>query len=230
MLIKRVNNIFDSNYVIIRMKNRKVLYLIAAIITFAIIIALSPLKKGIAKSFKKQSKILSDMQLPFTPKIGDKLDSFNGVYVYYNGMVPNVVGRNLAPDGYNLGLKYQCVEFVKRYYYYHYKHKMPDSYGDAKDFYNAKITDGGINKRRNLLQFSNPSKSKPKVGDLIIFDGTTGNPFGHVAIISKVTDSQVEIIQQNPGPYAPSRENLDLTFNNQRYQISDGLGWLRKQP
>ena len=230
MLFMPLDNIFDSNYVILPMKNRKILYFIAIASVIAIIIAFTPLKNGIAKSINKQSKKLKSMQLPFTPKIGDKLDSFNGVYVYYNGMVPNVVGRNLAPDGYNLGLKYQCVEFVKRYYYYHYKHKMPDSYGDAKDFYNGKIGDGGINKRRNLLQYSNPSKSKPKVGDLIIFDGSTGNPFGHVAIISKVTDSQVEIIQQNPGPYAPSRENLDLTFTNQRYQISDGLGWLRKQP
>lgn len=212
------------------MKNRKILYLIASILVIIIVIAQSPLKKGIAESSNKQTKKLKFIQLPFTPKIGDKLDSFNGVYVHYNGMVPNVVGRNVAPDGYNLGLKYQCVEFVKRYYYYHYKHKMPDSYGDAKDFYNGKIADGTINKRRNLLQYSNPSKTKPKVGDLIIFDGSTGNPFGHVAIISKVTDSEVEIIQQNPGPYAPSRENLELTFTNQQYQISDGLGWLRKQP
>ena len=51
---------------------------------------------------------------------GSKLDSLNGVYVYFNGSMRNVSGRNTTPDGYNLGLKYQCVEFVKRYYYKHY--------------------------------------------------------------------------------------------------------------
>ncbi len=47
---------------------------------------------------------------------GQKIDSLHGVYVYYNGKTQNVSGRNLV-NGYNLGLNYQCVEFVKRYYF-----------------------------------------------------------------------------------------------------------------
>ncbi|MFA0963395.1 hypothetical protein AB9P05_16445 [Roseivirga sp. BDSF3-8] len=50
-----------------------------------------------------------------------------------------VSGRNLTPDGYNLGLKYQCGEFMKRYYYLHLNHKMPDSYGHARDFFNPSL-------------------------------------------------------------------------------------------
>src|SRR5690606_35208838 len=87
---------------------------------------------------------------------GDRVDSLHGVYVYYNGSVGNVKGRNLAPDGYNLGLKYQCVEFVKRYYYEHLEHKMPDSYGHAKDFFDNAVGDGKLNKRRALIQYNNP--------------------------------------------------------------------------
>ncbi|HEY8366311.1 MAG TPA: CHAP domain-containing protein, partial [Bacteroidia bacterium] len=102
-------------------------------------------------------------------QIGQPIDSLNSVIVYYNGPVSNVVERNVAPDGYNLGLKYQCVEFVKRYYYQHFKHKMPDSYGHAKDFFDPKVKDGELNKRRNLIQYTNSSKSKPKVGDLLVF-------------------------------------------------------------
>ncbi len=48
-------------------------------------------------------------------EIGQEIDQLNGVQVYYNGGVDTVTGRNTTPDGYNLGLKYQCVEFVKRY-------------------------------------------------------------------------------------------------------------------
>jgi len=68
------------------------------------------------------------MPNPLSIDVGEKVDSLNGVYVYYNGSVGHVSGRNLVPDGYNPGLKYQCVEFVKRYYYQHLNHKIPDSY------------------------------------------------------------------------------------------------------
>jgi surface antigen len=163
-------------------------------------------------------------------KIGDKVDSLNHVYVYYNGSVGHVLNRHVAKDGYNLGLKYQCVEFVKRYYYEFYKHKMPNSYGHAKDFYNSKIADGAYSADRDLLQYQNPSLSKPKVGDLLIFDGHVFNPYGHVAIVSKVFDNEIEIIQQNPGPSAPSRVVFELKFENNKWLIdkSDLLGWLRK--
>lgn len=58
--------------------------------------------------------------------VGDPLDTLNGVIVYYNGGVSHDCGRNVAADGYNLGMKYQCVEFVKRYYYEYLQHEMPD--------------------------------------------------------------------------------------------------------
>lgn len=163
--------------------------------------------------------------------VGQKLDSLNGVYVYYNGGVSHTGARNLSEDGYNLGLEYQCVEFVKRYYYQHYKHKMPDSYGNAKDFFDPLVKDGELNKKRNLLQFTNPGTSKPQVGDLLIFDGHTGNPYGHVAIVSALTESHIEIIQQNPGPFASSRVKIPYTFVNNTYTIDSDrlLGWLRRE-
>jgi len=141
-----------------------------------------------------------------------------------------VDGRALAEDGYNLGLKYQCVEFVKRYYYEELNHKMPDTYGHAKDFFNSHIKDGEINKQRNLKQFKNPSKSKPKINDLVIYSGTTINKYGHVAIISKVTENDIEIIQQNPGPFRSSREKYELTKVDGQWRIKHEriLGWLRK--
>ena len=86
-----------------------------------------------------------------TNKVGDVVDSFHDVKVYFNGGVGHTDGRNLASDGYNLGIKYQCVEFVKRYYYKALKHKMPDSYGNAIDFFDKKLKDGEINKQRNTI-------------------------------------------------------------------------------
>jgi hypothetical protein len=39
-------------------------------------------------------------------------------------------------------------EFVKRYDYEHLGHKMPDSYGHAKQFFNAALSDGALNLRQ----------------------------------------------------------------------------------
>lgn len=162
--------------------------------------------------------------------VGDVIDEFNHVKVYYNGGMNNVTGRNLTADGYNLGLKYQCVEFVKRYYYEFYHHKMPEARGNAKDFYDANIPSGQLNPARDLLQFTNGTE-KPQIGDLVIFKGHFLNPYGHVAIISNVTDNQIEIIQQNPGPFTASRVTypLSLEYNHQwRIQNSRIVGFLRK--
>jgi hypothetical protein len=165
---------------------------------------------------------------PATP--GVPVDSLNGVWVYYNGSVSHVEGRHVAEDGYNLGLKYQCVEFVKRYYYEHLKHKMPDSYGHAKDFFDPAIDDGKRNNKRGLIQFVNPSSSKPEADDLIIFSETDSNPYGHVAIVSRVSEHELEIIQQNPGPYSSSRATFSLSSNDGKWRIGNErvLGWLRK--
>lgn len=164
------------------------------------------------------------------PEVGEIIDSLNHVYVFYNDKVETVIGRNVK-DGYNIGLKYQCVEFVKRYYFEFYNHRMPDSYGHALSFYNSAFKDGEVNTQRALLQFKNPSKSKPMIGDLIIMDATIFNSFGHVAIISAVNDGNVEIIQQNPGPGEPSRESFKIKNHNSGWKIENDriLGWLRME-
>ncbi len=161
--------------------------------------------------------------------VGEKVDELNGVAVFYNGSVDNVSGRNVSKDGYNIGLKYQCVEFVKRYYYEHLGHRMPNPYGHAKDFFDEALKDGEWNSNRALVQFTNGSLSRPAADDLIVFGPTAFNSYGHVAIISKVSDSQVEIVQQNPGPFASSRETFAVKQRGGRWFIENSLalGWLR---
>jgi surface antigen len=177
--------------------------------------------KTISKTYKKSNA-------KGTPKI---VDSLNGVDIYHNGKETNVYGRNVTADGYNLGLKYQCVEFVKRYYYEYFNHKMPNSYGHAKEFFDYSLSDGSYNKARGLMQYSNPSNSRPNTGDLIVFGPTPGNQYGHVAIISQVGSDFIEIAQQNGGPNNPTRINIQLGQESSgRWQIYGKhiLGFLRK--
>lgn len=179
-------------------------------------------------------KLVTKTNLNPTRSIGDVLDTFEGVPVYYNGGINNVTGRNKTADGYNLGLKYQCVEFVKRFYYKKYSHKMPNSYGHAKDFYNPKLKDGQFNKGRGLIQYKNPSKSAPGVGSLLVYGPTVFNPYGHVAIISKVNLNKkfIEVVQQNSGQFGSTREYFGLRYKNGRWKIDNAqiIGWLSPGP
>jgi len=163
--------------------------------------------------------------------VGEELDSFNAISVYYNGAVNHVEKRNVTKDGYNLGLQFQCVEFVKRYYYEHLHHKMPNNYGHAKDFFDTTITDGSLNTQRNLVQYKNGSISKPKTNDIIVFEASWYNSFGHVAIVTEITKNTVTIIQQNAGPFGNTRVSYDLIQKNEHWKIQDEkiVGWLRKE-
>lgn len=118
---------------------------------------------------------------------------------------------------------------MKRYYYEYYKHKMPNAYGNAIDFFNTTLKDGELNTDRDLIQYTNPSKKKPQIGDLIIMDATWTNEYGHVVIVSGVTDDKVEIIQQNAGNPDHPRDVYDLELNDGLWEIDNSriLGWLR---
>ncbi|UTM56214.1 CHAP domain-containing protein [Photobacterium sp. CCB-ST2H9] len=163
-------------------------------------------------------------------QVGEEIDSLNGIVVYYNGGVNHVSERNLSADGYNIGLKYQCVEFIKRYYFEYLNHRMPDTYGHAKDFFDKKLQSGALNTQRDLIQFTNGAGQLPKVSDIVVYDASLLNPYGHVAIVSQVNpiSKMVEIIQQNPGPFQGSRETYTMEESHDGWTIQNSkiLGWL----
>ena len=161
-------------------------------------------------------------------RIGDSLDAYNGVAVYNNGAnYPQSHGRHYTADrSYYFGKKWQCVEFVKRYYYIALSHRMPDGFGHAKDFFDAETEHGGFNARRGLLQYSNGKNEKPMPNDLLVFNGS----FGHVAIVTRVTGNEVEVIQQNI--FMRPRETFRLVRSNGNWTVGEDkkpLGWLRKK-
>jgi len=179
--------------------------------------------------FKTEKTASKKSRNTSSAKAGQVIDSYKGVKVYYNGSVRHVAGRNTTKDGYNLGLKYQCVEFAKRFYYDVYKHKMPDSYGHAKDFFDRSLPHGAYNSARAMRQYKNGANEKPKANDLVIIGASAGNSFGHLFILTKVLNDSVEFIQQNPGPGNPSRGRYPLKQKNGNWYINANqvVGWLR---
>ncbi len=161
----------------------------------------------------------------YTP--GEAIDDLDGVIVYASGGLTESHGRNTTADGYNVGLQWQCVEFVKRYYLDRYQHKMPNAWGHARDFFDKNLAEGTLNPGRNLKQFPNGSEQPPQVGDIVVWDGWWFNKFGHVAIVSEVSADEIEIVQQNK---YPSREKLTLEKREGKYYLHPSriLGWLSR--
>jgi surface antigen len=158
-------------------------------------------------------------------KIGTKIDSYKGVIVYSNGKDYTAsYGLSYSEDKYYYGLKWQCTEFVKRFYYKVYNHKMPDGAGNAKYYFNTMLEQGEFNTQRGLYQYKNGGDVKPKEDDLIVF---TDGKYGHVAIISRIGVDWLEVVQQNS---ELSRKRYKLTKINNKYYV-DGdrkpAGWLR---
>ena len=158
--------------------------------------------------------------------IGQEIDSYNNVAVNYNGIIyENSYGKNYSEDRYYYGQKWQCVEYIKRFYYQAKKHKMPDVYGNAKDFFDPDTQQGELNSSRDLVQYRNGGNVKPEVDDLIVFTDTS---IGHVAIVSEVSSSYVEVIQQNV--YGKTRDRYELIVKDGQYFVGikrKPAGWLR---
>nr|WP_288827299.1 CHAP domain-containing protein [uncultured Clostridium sp.] len=162
-------------------------------------------------------------------KIGNTIDSYKNVSVCYNGYYyTKSYGKHYSEDGYYYGRRWQCVEYVKRFYYDAKGHKMPDLYGNAKDYFSYDTKQGEMNEQRDLLQFCNGGNVAPKEDDLLVF---TDSKYGHVAIITEVTEDNIEVIQQNV--YGKTRQRFDLTVSDGNYYVGTDkkqpAGWLRTE-
>lgn len=160
-------------------------------------------------------------------KIGKELDRYRGVPVYYNGLLFfRGYGKNYSADDYYYGQKWQCVEFIKRFYDQAKGHRMPDVMGHAKSFFDENLSDGAMNPRRGLVQYRNGSTNQPRADDLMVF---TDTKYGHVAIVTAVAENYLEVIQQNI--FGRPRQRFSIITTNGHYFISEPrgpAGWLRK--
>ena len=171
-------------------------------------------------SFQNQTSFLADKNL----RCGDEIGQLEGVSIYYNdGFSSCETGRHWSVDKYSYGMKWQCVEFVRRFYKDFFEHEMPNRYGNAIDYFNPKIKAGSINQDRGLVQFYNGSTEKPEVYDLLVCNMPP--IYGHVAIISEVGKNYIVIAQQNSSsPFV----RLPLNEENGNWHIqSSCIGFLR---
>ena len=99
---------------------------------------------------------------------------------------------NTCINGTYIGLEYECVEFVNRYYLSVYGKDMASPRKNAKDYYNTASD-------RGLIAYENgKSDVVPQIGDILVSegDGTSSN-VGHVAIVKEVATDYIIVAHQN---------------------------------
>jgi len=154
---------------------------------------------------------------------GTYLGQFNTVAAFSNGSASYYSSiSNFMADGFYTGVKWQCVEFVRRYYYTIFNTRLSNSAaGDAGTWYpNASAL--------GLTAYQNgQSTSAPQVGDILC--STT-----HIAIIKRISGNKVYTAQQNVSQDSSDLDKqLTLSVSGGKYTLSGGYGtlqgWLRKQ-
>jgi len=153
---------------------------------------------------------------------GTWVGTVNGVDLYGNGSnVTYTSGYNYVSN-FNTGYKWQCVEFINRYYYQIYGMNIRQNGGHAYQYFGSAAS-------RGLIAYANGNSNGPKVGDILCF---SGNTYGHVAIITEVGSNFVKVAQQNVVGLGHIQFSLSKTGNTiSASNLGSGYtvqGWLRK--
>jgi len=134
------------------------------------------------------------------------------------------------------GLKWQCVEYARRWLYVH-TGQVFESVDYAADIWQqvSYYKDAGNGNKVPVINYPNGSATRPAAGDLLIYDKALFGT-GHVAVVTGVDSKRsiVRVAEQNykntrwPDNY--SREII-MTHKDGRYRILDEhlLGWKRQK-
>ena len=162
---------------------------------------------------------------------GGQVEQVNDIAIYSNGpgidsCVQGDESRHLSADGYSYGKKWQCVEFVRRYYKDHLGHRMPERYGHATDYFREELAHGARNTERDLIQLRNGGPDRPRADDLLVFREYAGG-YGHVGIIVEVGKESIVLAQQNS---LPALQTIPLKHDNGQWTVGkDATGFLRRE-
>ena len=117
----------------------------------------------------------------------NNVPSFRNNFLEYH-FEPNYVGNILS------GLKWQCIEFVRRYFIekYHITFKSVKNVYDMLNLNSFIIISNRI--EIPLYFYTIKNKVEPKVDDMVLF---YYKDTGHIALISSVKGDVIEICEQN---------------------------------
>jgi len=155
---------------------------------------------------------------------GTCLGEYNGVKAYYDGSNSCARQKYNHLDNYCTGMKWQCVEYVNRYYYKVYGMKIRVIGDDANDYFDRAP-------ERDLHRYANGGTVSPQLGDILC---SNGGKWGHVAIVREVRSNGIYVIHQNwSNTNSDVRKFIRMSVSNGRYNVGGFSywypvqGWLR---
>ena len=140
----------------------------------------------------------------------------NGVVAYCKISQYDLVDHHL--DGLPTGKKWQCVEFVRRYYMQIHRLTFP-SVADAYEM--MKLTEfiDMDTRQPHPCTFYSPTESTPQKDDILILEH---EEYGHTAVIVAVQGKRIRIAEQNWNPWDAPHYSRELSVDDPRI-----IGWLR---
>lgn len=177
---------------------------------------------------KNAQRCHSNCMQPYGTVLGESSE----VKAYSNCQPECVSSDSSTVDGTYTGIKWQCVEYARRWLLVN----RGAVYGDvetASDIWREidHLTHVASKKKIPLESFLNGSPQAPGVGDLLIYASALYNT-GHVAVITRVDYEKgvIEVGEQNykndvwPDDYARA---IKFIKNGDNYWLLDGylLGW-----
>ena len=124
-----------------------------------------------------------------------------------------------------MGLKWQCVEFARRWSYLR-KNSIFQSVEGAKDMWTQLKYVQRVDDQRKypLRRHRNGFSSLPHNETFLIYPEQKEMPYGHVAIIVDVSSSSIRIAEQNFNFYywkSNFAREIPLKYENGKYFIND---------
>ena len=148
---------------------------------------------------------------------GTNLGEYNGVISYSNGYAGYVSNQSNYYAGQYTGMRWQCVEYCRRYYLQHYDYYLDETVGYAQECFNTWGANAEIGQHTN-----GSSTTPPAVGDIIC---ASGGGTGHVAVVRAVSGNSVTVIQQNfTNTYSDASYTLTLSQSGGQYTVGGFSG------
>jgi len=200
---------------------------------FFILLLLPPVNPAFAGDVKKEIPVAcrTDCVSPYGSVLGADADN---VKAYSNCRSNCVIFEPNKWRGTYTGIKWQCVEYARRWLLVH-KGMVFGDVDVAADIWDKidHLTRVDTKEQIPLKSYLNGSPQAPKVGDLLIYARSFYNT-GHVAVVTEVDLKKglIKVGEQNynnapwPGDYARS---IELYKKDGHYWLLDAyiLGWKR---
>ena len=129
--------------------------------------------------------------------------------------------RHYGPNGIYYGIKYQCVELVRRWYI-EVLHLTFPYIDDASKMFDLKFaTDLTTHKKIPFIHILNNGRAIPQEGDIILWkkEGIYADT-GHTAIMIKVVHNTTILVAEQNGDTANGLRRINCHHNTI-------LGWMR---